>query len=173
LKKLTIKKLKKDINRLWSWLFEKRSEIFEMNYKDAFMAQIVVEILQSSKTNNFNLIPLYNLRPIHPVDNRDNTIQATKKRIEILNIHKNKLLKNKKVTRNDLAKYLPSATYIRGVPINDKEFYIFDGNGRIEALKQTFCPSDNMKIEVDVYHPANLKRTLKNIEKLRKMHEMI
>jgi len=167
-----IQKITLEIKKVWNWLFAKRSELFQMNHKDALMAHIVVDIMQNSKKHGFKYCKLHSLDPIHPVDNRKNTIRATQERVNKLKPYRNKLLKRRKLSKEDLSKYLPSATYARAIPTSEGRHFTFEGNGRIAALKQIFTPQDNIEIELDVYYPRHGRKVRRNIKKLRAMHGM-
>ena len=162
-----------EIKRVWTWLIGKRAEIKHLTYKDAFMAGVVLEIMQSSTAPTNKTIPLYSIDPIHPVDNRENTIQATKSREEILQQHRQRILRTGTMTKELMAGLLPSLTYIRVVQSNDDRYFCFEGNGRIAALKRVFSESDNLSVEVDLFTPRNAKRTMKKLHHLRKMHKMV
>lgn len=161
-----------EIKRLWNWFYEKRSEVAQMDHKDAFMGKIVFEILQTSTKNEFIFIPLHSLIAIHPVDNRENTIKATKKRAKKVAQYKKELLKTKKISKEKIAEILPSATYIRAIPAPHGNYYSIEGNGRIAAFLQNFDKQDNIKLEIDVYYPKNLEKSQTDIQKLRKMYEL-
>ncbi len=161
-----------EAKRIWNWLFAKRSELAQLGYKDAFMAHIVIEIMQKNRGHEFKYCPLYSLDPIHPVDNRENALKATKQRADDIRPHKSKLLKMGRLSKEVLAEYLPSATYARVVPMSEDRFVTFEGNGRVAALKMVFAPEDNIEIEVDVYYPKRPRRIRRKIKKLRAMHGM-
>lgn len=164
--------IKEECKRLWNWLYGKKDEVGEMDHRDVFMGHIVSELLLTSTHNDFAFVQLYQLKPIHPVDNRENTIKATQERAKKIVQYKDRLLRSQKMTKEDLAEILPSATYIRAIQDTDGSYATFEGNGRIAALKQVFSPEDNLEIEVDVYHPKKIKRTQKKLAKLRKMYGM-
>ncbi|MBT4856652.1 hypothetical protein HON52_00490 [Candidatus Uhrbacteria bacterium] len=166
------KRIISELKRVWSWLGGKRSEIHQLNYKDAFMAHLVLEIMQTSPKPKTKVVPLYSLIPIHPVDNREATIESTKKRAGILATHKKKILKEGSMTKELSAKYLPSLTYIRGVS-SGSEYYTFEGNGRVAALKAVFLKNDNLDIEIEVFQPKKQGKAIKKIKKLRRMHRML
>jgi len=167
-----LNKLIEEISRLWNWLWGKKDEVTQMDYRDAYMAHLVLDILQTSQRNEFVMVPLNKIFPIHPTDNRENTIQATNKRAEIIEEYKPELLKMKRLSKERLAELMPSATYMRAISKNAHEYYSFEGNGRIAALKQVFSDHDGIEIEMDIYHPKNIKRSRKKIRKLRKLHGM-
>lgn len=167
-----MKKLFEEIKRLFNWLWAKRSEAAQLDYRDAFMGHLVLEIMQTSIKNEFKLIKLHESRAIHPTDNRENTIKATNERAELIREQKETLLQNPMFSKEVIAELMPSATYIRAIEDGKGGYFTFEGNGRVAALKQVFDPQDEVEIEVDLYHPKKLKRSQKKIRKLRKMHRM-
>lgn len=160
------------VAHLWRWLWAKRSEAAQLDYRDAYMAQLVLEILQMNTGREFVYAPLYNLRPIHPTDNRENTIQAVKKRAETVKSIANEWKRQKTISKELMAEVLPSATFIRAIEDGEGGYYTFEGNGRVAALLQVFKPEDAIEIELDLYHPMFEKQARKKIRRLRKMHKM-
>lgn len=165
-----IAKISSELNRLWQWFWSKRSEIAQMDYRDALMAQLVLEILQTSIKHEFRYVPLFNCKPIHPTDNRENTFQATQARVDVIQARKEELLQTRLLSKEIIAELMPSATYIRGIPYQEDHCFTIEGNGRVAALKQVFSPEDRIEIELDLYYPKKLERSQKKILKLRKMH---
>ena len=167
------RRLTYEISRIWRWLHGKRSEISQLTYKDAFMAHLVLEIMQTIPAPSNKTIPLYAIDPIHPVDNRDNTVKATKEREKKLEKNKARIIKTGGMTKALMAELMPSLTYVRVVPTDDDRYYCFEGNGRIAALKAVFSKHDQLSVEVDVFLPKKSRRSIKKIEKLRKLHKMV
>ena len=52
--------------------------------------------------------------------------------------------------------------------------YIFEGNGRIEALKRTQTTEklNSLKMEVEVFYLLNHQKLIKHIKKLRKAYRL-
>jgi len=164
--------IKNECRRLWNWIWGKRHEAKDLDHRDVFMGHIVLEILQTSKKNAFVSIPLFQLKPIHPTNNRATTVKATRERAEKIKAYKADLLNVKMISKERLAELMPSATYIRAIKDADESYATFEGNGRVAALKEVFTPEDDIQIEVDVYYPKKLKRSQKKIKKLRKMYKI-
>ncbi len=167
-----VKQLQSELTRLWNWCFSKKDEVFELSYKDAFMAHIVLEIMTNPSNQEFVYAPLNDLHSIHPVDNRENTIEATKKRTAIVEKEKTRLLALKQINKETIAEILPSATYIRAVKNGENGYYTFEGNGRVAALQNVLSSSDGITIELDLFTPRKPRRVLRYIRKLRKLHGM-
>ena len=159
-----------EVQRVCRWLYSKRSELAQVQYRDFLMAHIIFEILRTSTRQEFKFITLYHLNPIHPVNNRENTIRFTQERVKNVLKHKNSLLKKREISKEDMIEILPSANYVRAIQSKKGSYYTFEGNGRIAALKEVFLQEDKIEVEVCVYYPKNLKRALAKIKKLKKMY---
>jgi len=136
------------------------------------MARLVLEIMQTSPKPTSQYIPLSAINPIHPTDNRESTVKATRERATILAVNKERFLKTSKITKTAMAELMPSLTHIRVVSAGNGQFFCFEGNGRIAALKTIFTNEDRLHVEVDVFQPKRQKRVLRNIRRLRAMHNM-
>ena len=132
------------------------------------MAQIVMEIMSGSKSNGFAYVPLDALSPLHPVDNREDTIAATEKRAEAVFKQRDAILQKKTLSKEEIAQLMPSVTYIRAVPSNGG-YTVFEGNGRLAALQKALTGED-IQVEIDIYHPRRHSVILKKIKKLAKMY---
>jgi hypothetical protein len=165
-------KIGQELSRLWDWLWSKRSEVAEMDHRDAYMAHVVLEILQTSSSNEFMFVPLYQTIPIHPTHNRENTVEAVNKRAKAISERKQEILKKGRISKELLSELMPSATYIRAIESGDGGYFTFEGNGRVAALKQVFSPHDKIQIELNIFYPKKVKKSQQKIIKLRRMHSM-
>jgi hypothetical protein len=128
--------------------------------------------LQTSKANSFAYVDLSDLHPLHPTDNRENTVEAIAKRAAVIEERRDALLEKKRISKEMIAELMPSATYIRVIPRAKGGFVTFEGNGRVAALNAVFSSSDDIRIEVDVYHPKRQRKIERMVKKLHKMHGM-
>lgn len=164
--------LLQEVNRLWGWVSSKTGELHQLDHRDAYMAHLVLQILQTSKANSFAYVDLSDLHPLHPTDNRENTVAAIEKRAAVIEKRKDALLEKKHLSKEVIAELMPSATYIRVISRSKGGFVTFEGNGRVAALNHVFVPSDGIRVEVDVYHPKRLRNIERMVKKLHKMHGM-
>ena len=63
----------------WHYLHGKRSEVAQMDYKDAYMAKVVMDIHRKRSGKRLIQVPLAQLEPIHRID-RENALRATRER---------------------------------------------------------------------------------------------
>ena len=67
------------------------------------------------------------------------------------------------MTRELLAKHLPSISWMKVVEHSPGGYTAFEGNGRLAAMQEVFSPADGIKVEVEQYHfrnPAKIVRRL-------------
>ena len=154
------------------YLLGKTSELGELEAKDAFLGKTVVDIHLKRTHSEFKMVPLFNLKQIHAID-RDNAIQATEKRVEKLLSAKDRLLDKKQITREVLAEYLPSVSWIKVVKQDDDSYISYEGNGRLVALQKVFSPADEINIEVEEYYFKNPKVILRQMLKVRRLNGFV
>jgi hypothetical protein len=160
------------IRKFIPYLFGKKSELKDLESKDVLLAKIVLDI-HRKRTHSTNIqVPLFNIKQIHAID-RENAIDATEKRIQIITNVKEELLQQKIITKDLLNKVLPSVSGIKVVKETDQSYIAYEGNGRLVALQKVFKPTDGISIEVEEYHFKNSKKILRRIQKVRKLNKLI
>lgn len=165
--KYFINKLKNFISYLWS----KKTELIEMDEKDGLLAKVVLDIHRKRSHSTFEIIPLADLYPIHPI-NRENSYNQTRQRIAILTKNKETLLAAKTLTRDLLHTSIPSVSAIKVVQVAENSFVAYEGNGRLAALQEVFSPKDTMRIEVELYHFDNSAKIIRRVERVRQLHQL-
>lgn len=145
------------------------SELGELEAKDALLGKTVVDIHLKKTHSEFKIIPLFDLKQIHAID-RDNAIQATERRVEKLQGVKDILIEKKDMTRELLAEYLPSVSWIKVVKQTDNTYIAYEGNGRLVALQQVFSAADKINIEVEEYFFKNPKTILRRMSRVRQLN---
>lgn len=159
-----------EIKKLLKYLFKKTVEIKDMEPKDAVLGKVVIDIHNKKLKSEFILAPLYDIKQIHAID-RENAIKSTEKRIASLNECKADLLKTKKITREVLAKYLPSISWLKVVKARKNTYIAFEGNGRLVAMQKVFTPGDGILVEVEHYTVRQPKKILRRMNRVRKMNK--
>ena len=157
------------LHRFWRYLIGKTSEIKDLDYKDALLAATVAEIQAFKKEETPILVPLEEVVPIHRLD-RENAQKKLKERVKELSKHKAAILEKKVLTKKELVKYLPSISHFK-VVFDDPHYITFEGNGRLEALKEVFKESDKIQLEVDLIECTS--SALKKVRKVRKVNNLI
>jgi hypothetical protein len=160
------------ITKLISYLFGKKSELKDLETKDVLLAKIVLDIHRKRTHSTIMQVPLFKVKQIHAID-RENAIDATEKRIQIITNVKEKLLQQKIITKDLLNKILPSVSGIKVVKETDQSYIAYEGNGRLVALQKVFEPGDDISIEVEEYRFKNPKKILRRIQKVRKLNKLI
>lgn len=173
---IILKKRKKmvfdEIKKIVKYLVNKVVEIKDMEPKDALLAKTVIDIHKKKVRTKFNIVPLNYLFQIHAID-RENAIKATNKRVDILIENREKLLKEKNITRKILNEYLPSVSWIKVVKEDENSYLSYEGNGRLVAMKKVFSEDDNMFVEVEEYIVSDYKKILRRMNRIRKLNKLI
>lgn len=151
------------------YLSGKASELGDLDTKDALLAKTVLDIHRKRTHSEFVLVPLFALKQIHAID-RENAIVATEKRMQKLAEVKELLLQKKNITREILAKYLPSVSWIKVVKDYDNTYISYEGNGRLVAMQQVFSEADGINVEVEEYHFRNPTKILRRMARVRRLN---
>jgi transcriptional regulator with PAS, ATPase and Fis domain len=162
----------KKIKKLITYFAGKVPELQEMEPKDILLGKVVLDIHRKRTKKEFANIPLFFLKQIHVIDH-ETAVEATGKRVEQLKPLREELMARRILTREVLAKHLPSISYIKVVKENDGSYIAYEGNGRLAALQQVFSPEDRISVEVEVYHFRNQKKILRRMNRVRRMNGLI
>jgi len=155
------------LRRWWLYLLGKRSEVAALDYKDAYMAKVVMDIhrLRSGKVQA--MVPLRVLRPIHRID-RESALQATHARAQALQARREELLARGQLDLASLNEIIPSVSQIKVVRDGER-WLAFEGNGRLYAMREAFGEDSGLTIEVEEYRfdrPHKIQRRLRRVRKL-------
>ncbi len=115
------------------------------------------------------MVPLFALKQIHAID-RENAIKATRKRVLALEEAKAVLLQKQDITREILAEYLPSVSWIKVVKETNSSYISYEGNGRLAALQKVFSLSDEINVEVEEYFFKNPQKILRRVSGVRRLN---
>jgi hypothetical protein len=133
----------------WFYLLGKRGEVARMDYKDAYMAKVVLDIHRKRRDKRIVQVPLAKLEPIHRID-RESALRATAERAEALRAHRDALLATKALDGAALQAIIPSVSQIK-VVADGERFLAFEGDGRLYAMREVFAAEDGMRVEVEEY----------------------
>jgi hypothetical protein len=154
----------------WHYLHGKRSEVAQMDYKDAYMAKVVMDIHRKRSGKRSIRVPLAQLEPIHRID-RENALRATRERAQALLANRDALLAGKLLDSETLQAIMPSVSQIKVVQDGER-WLAFEGNGRLYAMREVFSEGDGMRVEVEEYlfnDPRSLQRRLNRVRKLNRL----
>ena len=154
----------------WHYLHGKRSEVAHMDYKDAYMAKVVLDIHRKRRDKRVTRVPLAALEPIHRID-RENALNATHQRAEALRAHRDALLAIRLLDGDALQAIIPSVSQIKVVRDNER-WLAFEGNGRLYAMREVFAAEDGMQVEVEEYlfdDDRSIRRRLNRVRRLNRL----
>jgi len=157
------------LRKMGRYLAGKTSELEDLDIKDIVMAKAILDIHRKRTNKEIVGVPLFALRQIHTLD-RENAIEATRRRIEILEAHRNELLGHGALTCEILARFLPSVSWIKVVQETPVTYLAFEGNGRIAAMQAVFNPEDDLSVEVERYGFRNPKKIIRRLNRVRRLN---
>jgi hypothetical protein len=158
------------IRQWWHYLLSKRSEVAQMDYKDAFMAKVIMDIHRKRTGKRLAQVPLAQLDPIHRID-RDSALRSARERAEALRAHRDALLETTLLDSETLQAIIPSVSQIKVVRDGER-WLAFEGNGRLYAMREVFTADDGMRVEVEEYvfdDPRSIQRRLRRVRKLNRL----
>lgn len=154
----------------WSYLLGKRGEVAQMDYKDAYMAKVVLDIHRKRRDKRIVLVPLARLDPIHRID-RESALRTTAERAAALRAHREALLATKTLDGAALQAIVPSVSHIKVVADGDR-WLAFEGNGRLYAMREVFAVEDGMRVEVEEYlfdDDRSIRRRLHRVRRYNRL----
>lgn len=160
------------LEKFWSYLLGKRSEIKDLDVKDAVMAKVILKIHRTRTHKELVRMPLHDVVQLHKLD-RENSMAATQKRVDTLNEHKAEILMGPMLTVERLNEYLPSVSGVKVVQESAACYIAYEGNGRLAALQAVFDESDGIELEVEEYYFKNSAKVLKGLNRVRRMNGFI
>lgn len=160
------------IQKFIDYLFGKRSEVSDLEVKDAVLAKTVLDIHRKRTHKEIVSVPLYALQQVHELD-RDNTQDAIAKRVENLTPHKEAILEAGGLTQETLNEYLPSVSAIKVVQENENSYIAYEGNGRLAAMQRVFSKADGITVEVEQYHFRNPGKMIRRLNRVRRLNGLI
>ena len=160
------------IKKFFVYLFNKRSEINDLDFRDALLAQANVRIYRTRSHKTFDMIPLNRLQFIHKLQ-RENALQVLGQRIKIIKEHKDKICIDQKIKMDAINEFLPSVSMIKVIEDNFGNYLAFEGNGRIAALKDVYNDDQSIYVEVEQYHFKNKRKVLKMLNRIRRLNGLL
>ena len=161
-----------EMRRFLSYLSGKKSEVQELKLKDIVLAKAILDVHRKRTHKEMTTVPLFSIQQIHLLD-RENARQATRQRLKTLRARKRKLLAAGKITCDELARFMPSVSWIKVVQDRPGRYLAFEGNGRIAALQEVFTPSDGLEVEVVQYHFRNTRKIVRRLNRVRRLNGLL
>lgn len=164
--------LSAQLKKFCAYLLSKKAELKDLDSKDIVMTKTILAIHRTRTHKEFVLVPLFALKPIHRID-RETALETIAKRVQSLEECKDTLLATRTITRAVLAEHLPSVSWIKVVQENPHSYLAYEGNGRVEAMQQVFCPADEIWVEVEQYHFHNPTKILHQLNTVRRLNGLL
>ena len=155
------------LRQWWLYLLSKRSEVAALDYKDAYMAKVIMDIHRLRGDKAQAMVPLQALQPIHRID-RDSALQATRARAQALAARRDELLAHGRLDLAALNQIIPSVSQIKVVRDGER-WLAFEGNGRLYAMREAFGEDCALLVEVEEYRfprPHKIQRRLRRVRRL-------
>lgn len=142
--------------RFTTYFIDKLSDISYIDTNLISQAKLRMKILlESSKTENIEHIPLDDLHLIHPI----NSPSATKKlaeRADMLHLNWDAIVAEGSLSIKLQQMIIPSKAPIRVYETQRHGYVVFDGNGRLAAIQAAFRLFPSMPVEVIAFRSNNL-----------------
>jgi hypothetical protein len=155
------------LRQWWLYLMSKRSEVAALDYKDAYMGKVIMDIHRLRSDKAQAMAPLHALHPIHRID-RESALQATHARAQALIARRDELLAHGRLDLAALNAIIPSVSQIKVVREGER-WLAFEGNGRLYAMREAFGEDCALLVEVEEYRfakPHKIQRRLRRIRRL-------
>lgn len=144
------------------YFLSKVKEVHELDRTAVRASLLRMQISMLATSKGLTYLPMSQLRPIHPIKRAE----AVKKLEQRAMAFKNFLDLNQatKISDSQISAVLPSRTSIRVINSVDGGYVVFDGNGRLEAIKRS--TDKDLLLEVDYYESfsallqSNLRKLL-------------
>ena len=149
------------------YIYDKRSELQQLRFRDILMARAITDIHRHSVRKKQKVVPLWSIHPIHCLD-RPSAMEKLDERIRVLTQHKDEIKRLRTLTRNRLLNYLPSISGIKVIRDGRGGYISFEGNGRVEAFRRVFSSGDSLRLEVEVYSVDDPKKILRRVRWVQK-----
>jgi len=125
----------------------KVGEIRYLDRRAVPATKLRLEIMASTRERVMRAIPLRDLEMIHTVT-RDPAVEKLDRRVEALGGEADAIRAKGVVDAATQERLIPSKNPIRVIKTREGKFVVFDGNGRLEAIKRAFGDNPELRVEV-------------------------
>jgi hypothetical protein len=160
------------LQRWWRYLWGKRDELAALDWKDAELARIVLDIHRQRRNVHWRFVPLAAIAPIHPI-NRSSALASAQERAERIRPIADQVRSAGRIDRDCLDGVMPSVSAIKLIETDPGQFVSYEGNGRLAAIRSVFADCPDLLVECELYEIAHATRLLRRIGRLRKEHGLL
>ena len=131
-------------------IFRKMADVPHYRIDSLYEGWLRIKILAQVKKLEFITVPLSALKPIHPIS-FSHTQKKVQERAGALKAYVAGSGLPDRWSFDLLDKIIPSKNGIRVLRDVDGKYVVFDGNGRVEALRNAFPNRDDEEVEVQYF----------------------
>lgn len=146
----------KKIKDFFVYWYEKREEVRFLKLRDLKQLNIISQIELFTVKKEKIFIGLKSIRLLHPID-RESALEKIKQREKRIKDYTD--IDITSISQKELDEIMPSITPIKVVRWK-KRYIVWEGNGRIVALKKVFLK--NVEVEVVEYHLDEVGKKIVN-----------
>ncbi|MBS1971056.1 MAG: hypothetical protein JSU04_12150 [Bdellovibrionales bacterium] len=148
---------------------DKMRELKELDSSAPYAVALRGLIMSTTKEVKKELIPLSQLKPIHPIT-RGAALEKLDKRTKALQTLPQAADTHIHLDENTLNSIMPSKNSMRAIRADNGDAVVFDGNGRLVAIQQAFAEKQqDVMVEVEMHYSKSklLQKTLKKVRQMR------
>ena len=160
------------ISSYLNYLKSKFGEITELDRTNITATLLRISIIRKTENKKLIIVPLNQLKMIHPIDRPTSEGKLNQRIIVLKNIDRN-IIANGVLNFSLYNQIMPSKNAIRVIKDTDGKFVIFDGNGRYEAIKRAFEDDLDLSVEVEYFETSSNQVTnlLHKLRRQRGFHD--
>ncbi|HXH29667.1 MAG TPA: hypothetical protein VNJ01_02530 [Bacteriovoracaceae bacterium] len=150
-----------------TYYVDKISEIKSLDRSAPLATSLRLLIMATTYKKESIVVPLKSLFEIHPIS-RGAAIEKLNDRITSL--RKIPIPAGKISLTSDLInEFMPSKNLIRVIQADNGEYVVFDGNGRLVAMREVFGMHPDVEVEVEIYRSNSwlMQRNLRALRNVR------
>jgi hypothetical protein len=150
----------------------KAREIGELDWSNYYASRLRISLFLHLEKREAIFIPLNRLRMIHPIT-RGAALEKLESRIALVRESAPGIRAAGKLSMDKQMELLPSKNPLRAIRDAQGNFVIFDGNGRLEALKQGLGEDSDLPVEVEhfVVRGQQVQGWLERVMSMRDMSD--
>lgn len=139
----------------FGYLWSKREMLTNLDASHFHAMRLRLAIMSSTTNRRVVSVPVKRLVAAHVIDH-PGAVAKMQARAASLRLHSSEVLASGRVGLELQNSVIPSKNMIRVVRFGEGgQLFVFDGNGRMEAIRQAFRRSKNLAVEVEVFETSS------------------
>lgn len=156
------------------YLRGKRHELRHLNANDLWTYFTVASLYWHKERTECRLVPLDTIKSLHPIRTvRSTAVDLLEDRTKALTAYRRDIIETGRVDRALQDACMPSVSPINVLAEDPPNYIAFEGNGRLEAIRQVAAGIPGMLVEVVVYHPTNHESCVGRLRRIRAKNGMV